>query len=123
MGRSGDGGIDGIINQDPLGLDAIYVQAKRWAEGNVGRPDIQRFIGALINTGASKGVFITTSSFTDPAEKAANESAGPKIVLVDGKQLVQLMIDHNLGISLGSLYQLKEVEVAYFTIDDAGEDD
>ena len=123
VGRSGDGGIDGIINQDPLGLDVIYIQAKQWADVKVGRPDIQRFSGALTGTGASKGVFITTSSFTDPAEKAANESAGPKIVLVDGKQLVQLMIDHHLGISLGSLYQLKEVDVAYFTIDDAGEDD
>ena len=123
VGRSGDGGIDGIINQDPLGLDAIYVQAKRWADGKVGRPDIQRFIGALAGTGASKGVFITTSSFTDPAEKAANERAGPKIVLIDGEQLVQLMIDHNLGIALGKIYQLKEVDVVYFTIDDAGEDD
>ena len=121
VGRSGDGGIDGIINQDPLGLDAIYVQAKRWTEGNVGRPEIQRFSGALTGTGASKGVFITTSSFTDPAEEAANESVWPKIVLVDGKQLVQLMIDHNLGISLGNLYQLKEVDVAYFTIDDTGD--
>ena len=121
VGRSGDGGIDGIINQDPLGLDAIYVQAKRWRKGNVGSPDIQRFIGALTNTGALKGVFITTSNFTENAEKAANKSAGPKIVLVDGKQLVQLMIDHHLGISLGSLYQLKEVDVAYFTIDDAGD--
>ena len=121
VGRSGDGGIDGIINQDPLGLEAIYIQAKRWAEGNVGRPDIQQFIGALTNTGALKGVFITTSSFTKPAKEAANESAGPKIVLVDGKKLVQLMLDHHLGISLGSLYQLKEVDVAYFTIDDAGD--
>ncbi|MYC75396.1 hypothetical protein F4X10_06455 [Candidatus Poribacteria bacterium] len=123
VGRSGDGGIDGIINQDPLGLDVIYIQAKRWRKGNVGSPDIQRFIGALTNTGALKGVFITTSSFTENAEAAANESAGPKIVLIDGKQLVQLMFDHNLGISLGSLYQLKEVDVAYFTIDGAGGDD
>lgn len=121
VGRSGDGGIDGIINQDPLGLDVIYIQAKQWTDGKVSRPDIQRFIGALTGTGASKGVFITTSSFTEPAKEAANESAGPKIVLVDGKQLVQLMIDHHLGISLGSLYQLKEVDVAYFTIDDAGD--
>ena len=123
VGRSGDGGIDGIINQDPLGLDAVYIQAKQWADGNVGRPDIQRFSGALTGTGARKGVFITTSDFTEPAKEAANESAGPKIVLIDGKQLVQLMIDHNLGISLGDFYQLKEVDLDYFTIDDAGEDD
>ena len=116
--RSGDGGIDGIVKEDKLGLDMIYVQAKRWAAGNVGRPDIQRFIGALINTGASKGVFITTSSFTEAAKEAANESVGPVIVLVDGNQLVQLMIDHDLGISLGKFYQLKEVDLNYFSIDD-----
>ena len=123
VGRSGDGGIDGIINQDKLGLDAIYVQAKRWEDGNVGSPDIDKFSGALTRQGASKGVFITTSSFTDPAKEAANESAGPKIVLIDGDQLVQLMIDHDIGVSAGDSYQLKEVDPDYFTIDDTGEND
>ena len=123
VGRSGDGGIDGIINQDRLGLDSIYVQAKRWGEGTVGSPDIDKFIGALAKQGAQKGVFITTSSFSDPANAAANGSAGPKVVLIDGKQLVQLMLDHNLGVSLGNFYQLKEVDLDYFAIDDAGEDD
>ena len=121
VGRSGDGGIDGIIKQDQLGLDAIYIQAKRLSDKNVGRPDIHRFSGALTSTGAIKGVFITTSSFTTAAKEAANESAGPKIVLIDGNRLVQLMINHNLGISLGHSYQLKEVDVAYFTTDDVGD--
>ena len=118
VGRSGDGGIDGIINQDQLGLDAIYIQAKRLTGKNVGRPDIQRFSGALTSTGAIKGVFITTSGFTAKAKEAANEGAGPKIVLIDGEQLVQLMIDNKVGISLGNFYQLKEVDMAYFTIGD-----
>lgn len=123
VGRSGDGGIDGIINQDPLGLDAIYVQAKQWENRRVRPSDIREFSGALTSTGALKGVFITTSDFTEKAKEAANESAGPKIVLIDGKQLVQLMIGHNVGISLGNFYQLKEVDMAYFTMDDAGEND
>ena len=117
-GGSGDGGIDGIIYQDPLGLDAVYVQAKRWAEGNVGSPDICNFIGALALKGASKGVFITTSRFSKPAKAAANESAGPKIVLIDGKKLTQLMINHDVGVSLGDSYQLKEVDLDYFAMDD-----
>ena len=117
-GGSGDGGIDGIIIEDPLGLDAVYVQAKQWDKGNVGRPDIDKFTGALIRTGASKGVFATTSGFTEGAQAAANEAAGPKIVLIDGKKLVQLMIDHDVGVSLGKPYQLKEVNLDYFAIDD-----
>ena len=122
VGRSGDGGIDGIINQDKLGLDSIYVQAKRWAEGSVGSPEIDKFSGALARKGASKGVFITTSSFTKKAKAAANESAGPKIILIDGKQLVQLMIDHELGVSSGNSYHLKEVDLDYFAIDNAVDD-
>ena len=76
VGRSGDGGIDGIINQDKLGLDRIYIQAKRWETGNVGRDDFDSFRGALTGKGANKGVFITTSGFTAAAKAAANESAG-----------------------------------------------
>ena len=117
-GGSGDGGIDGIIYQDPLRLDAIYVQAKRFKDANVHRPEIDKFIGALILKGASKGVFITTSSFTKGAKAAANESAGPQIVLIDGNQLVQLMINHDVGVSLGDSYQLKEVDLDYFAMDD-----
>ena len=118
VGRSGDGGIDGIIKEDKLGLDSIYIQAKRYTEGNVSAPDIKNFIGALVNRGASKGVFITTSSFTAPAKDAASVSAGPTIVLIDGDQLVQLMINHNVGITLGNSYQLKEVDLDYFAIGD-----
>lgn len=117
-GGSGDGGIDGIIYEDPLGLDAVYVQAKRFKDTNVGSPDIGNFIGALALKGASKGVFITTSSFSEPAKAAANERAGPKVVLIDGKGLVQLMIDHDVGVSLGNSYQLKEVDLDYFAMDD-----
>ena len=117
-GGGSDGGIDGIIIQDKLGLDAVYVQAKQWAEGTVGRPEIDKFIGALARTGASKGVFITTSRFSEPAKAAANESAGPKIALIDGEELMELMIDHDVGVSAGDFYQLKEVNLDYFAIDD-----
>lgn len=117
-GGSGDGGIDGIIYQDPLKLDAVYVQAKRFKDTTVGSPDIVNFTGALALKGASKGVFITTSRFTEGAKAAANEAAGPKIILIDGKKLVQLMIDHDVGVSLGDSYQLKEVDLDYFVIDD-----
>ena len=118
VGGPGDLGIDGIIIQDKLGLDAVYVQAKRLAEGIVGRPQIGQFIGDLATKGASKGVFITTSSFSEPAKAAANKSAGPKIALIDGKELVQLMIDHDVGVSKGDFYQLKEIDPDYFAIDD-----
>ncbi|RKU10890.1 hypothetical protein C6503_19315 [Candidatus Poribacteria bacterium] len=118
VGRSGDGGIDGIIKADPLGLDRIYVQAKRWGTENVGSPDINKFSGALAIKGASKGVLITTSSFTSDAQKAANQSVGPQIVLIDGDQLVQLMLDHDVGVTFGNSYQFKEVDLDYFAIDD-----
>ena len=117
-GGSGDRGIDGIIYQDPLRLDVVYVQAKRFKDTNVGSPDIVHFRGALAAKGASKGVFITTSSFSGEAQAAANEGAGPKVVLIDGEALVQLMIDHDVGVSLGDSYQLKEVDLDYFVIDD-----
>ena len=118
VGGPGDGGIDGIIIQDKLGLDAVYVQAKRWAEGPVSRSDIGQFIGDLTTKGASKGVFITTSRFAKSAKATANEGAGPKIALIDGEDLVQLMIDHDVGVSAGKFYQLKEVNLDYFAIDD-----
>ena len=124
VGRSGDGGIDGIIKEDKLGLDLIYVQAKRQKQRNKVRENTVRdFTGALDRKGARKGIFITTSDFTQPAKKFVEEVTFKRIILIDGKQLVQLMIDHNLGISLGNFYQLKEVDMTYFTMDDAGEDD
>ena len=112
VGRSRDGGIDGIINEDRLGLDAIYVQAKRWDEGNVGEPDVARFAGALARKGANKGVFITTSDFTRDAR--AYDAAGFKIILIDGNQLAQLMIDHGVGVSTTKTYEIKRVDSDYF---------
>ena len=112
VGRSRDGGIDGIINEDRLGLDAIYVQAKRWDEGNVGEPDVARFAGALARKGANKGVFITTSDFTRDAK--AYDAAGFKIILIDGKQLTEYMIDHDIGVSTTKTYEIKRVDSDYF---------
>lgn len=113
IGKSGDGGIDGIINEDKLGLDVIYIQAKRW-EGVVGRPEIQKFMGALAGNRARKGVFITTSSFTKEAHEYS-KSLDAKIVLVDGKQLAKLMIDYNVGVSKQEEYVIKKIDADYFT--------
>lgn len=112
VGKSGDEGIDGIIKEDRLGLDVIYIQAKRWND-TVGRPEIQRFIGALAGQGAKKGIFITTSSFSEKAREFAPKN-DTKIVLIDGEQLTQYMIDFNLGISIVSEYQIKEIDSDYF---------
>lgn len=111
VGRSGDGGIDGIINQDRLGLDVVYVQAKRW-KNNVGSPEISSFAGALAGKGANKGIFITTSDFTKSAKDY--DAAGFKIILIDGKRLAQLMIDHNVGVSTVKTYEIKRVDSDYF---------
>ncbi|MBU2505826.1 MAG: restriction endonuclease [Bacteroidetes bacterium] len=112
IGRSGDEGIDGIIKEDKLGLDVIYIQAKRW-EGVVGRPELQKFVGALAGQGAKKGIFITTSYFSKDAldYTPKNET---KIVLVDGEQLAQYMIDFDLAVSTVSTYQIKKVDLDYF---------
>ncbi len=113
IGRSGDGGIDGIIKEDRLGLDIVYVQAKRW-DGVVGRPEIQKFAGALQGQRARKGIFITTSTFSqDALEYAARIDS--KIVLIDGNTLAQLMIDHNVGVALLAAYELKRIDSDYFT--------
>lgn len=114
MGKSGDEGIDGTIKEDKLGLDIIYIQAKRWKPGNViGRPELQKFVGALAGQGAKKGIFITTSSFTKEALEYSprNET---KIVLIDGEQLAQLMIDYNLGCTPQQSYELKKIDSDYF---------
>jgi restriction system protein len=97
LGKSGDGGIDGIIKEDKLGLDIIYIQAKRW-DNVVGRPEIQKFAGALLGRKAKKGIFITTSGYTQEALDYA-QSLENKVVLIDGVRLAQLMIEHNLGVS------------------------
>lgn len=114
VGRSGDGGIDGIINQDRLGLDVVYVQAKRW-KNNVGAPEIAGFAGALAGKGANKGIFITTSDFTKAAKDY--DAAGFKIILIDGKRLAQLMIDHNVGVSTVKTYEIKRIDSDYFIED------
>ena len=114
IGKSGDEGIDGTIKEDKLGLDVIYIQAKRWQPNNVvGRPEIHKFIGALVGQGAKKGIFITTSSFTKDAIAfiPRNET---KIVLIDGMQLSQLMIDYNVGVTLQHLYEIKRIDNDYF---------
>jgi restriction system protein len=115
VGKSGDEGIDGIIKEDKLGLDIIYVQAKRW-EGSVGRPEIQKFVGALAGQGAKKGIFITTSRFTPDAKSYAprNET---KIVLIDGEHLAQLMIEYNLGVTTQTTYEIKRIDGDYFEQD------
>lgn len=112
LGKSGDGGIDGIINEDRLGLDVIYIQAKRW-DGVVGRPEIQKFAGALQGQRARKGVFITTSSFTKEAKEYAS-FIDTKIILIDGEQLSKLMAEHNVGVSVVGQYEVKKLDSDYF---------
>lgn len=112
--RSNDGGIDGIIKQDRLGLDTIYIQAKKWDESRpIHRPEIQKFAGALQGVRAKKGIFITTSSFSDGArEYVANIDS--KIVLLDGTELAQLMIDHGIGVTPHQTYEIKRLDSDYF---------
>lgn len=112
IGRSGDGGIDGIIKEDRLGLDLIYIQAKRW-ENTVGRPDVQKFAGALQGQRASKGIFITTSNYSRDALEYVNIIA-TKIILIDGDTLTALMVDHNVAVSITGTYELKKVDSDYF---------
>lgn len=113
LGRSGDEGIDGIIKEDPLGLDIIYLQAKRW-EGTVGRPEIQKFAGALQGQRARKGIFITTSTFSADALEYATR-IDTKIILIDGPRLTKLMFDHGVGVATASNYEVKRIDSDYFT--------
>lgn len=115
LGRGGDGGVDGVIREDKLGLDLIYVQAKRWAN-SVGRPDIQQFVGALNGQRASKGVFITTSAFSREAREYA-ESVNPRIILVDGRQLAELMLDHDVGVTVETTYPIRKIDLDYFGVE------
>ena len=108
----GDGGIDGIIKEDRLGLDVIYIQAKRW-ENPVGRPEIQKFAGALQGMRAKKGVFITTSDFTSEARDYVSR-IDSKIILMNGHQLAALMIEHNVGVSNAATYIVKRIDMDYF---------
>ncbi len=114
LGKSGDGGIDGIIQEDKLGLDMIYIQAKCWnTDKIVSRPEIDKFIGALARKGAKKGVFITTSSFARGVRESESKS-DMKIVLIDGNELADLMIDYNVGVSVSNIYEIKRVDSDYF---------
>ena len=120
LGRSGDEGVDGVIREDALGLDLIYVQAKKWAN-NVQRPDIQRFFGALHGQGATKGLFITTSDFSPQAREYA-DSVTPRVILVSGQQLAELMIDHGVGVTVEHAYEVKRLDLDYFASDEGAED-
>jgi len=112
IGQSGDGGIDGIIKEDRLGLDTIYLQAKRW-QGSVGRPEIQKFVGALQGQRARKGVFITSSSFTAEAIDYTSR-IDTKVVLIDGQLLANLMMDFDVGVSVSASYIVKRIDSDYF---------
>jgi restriction system protein len=113
VGKAGDGGIDGVVKEDPLGLDVIYLQAKRW-ENTVGRPEVQKFAGALQGQKARKGILITTSSFTKEARDFAS-FIDSKVVLIDGSQLTGLLIDHGVGVAPGEKYEIKKIDSDYFT--------
>jgi len=112
VGKSGDGGIDGVIKEDRLGLDTIFVQAKRW-EGNVGSKELQSFVGALASKKSKKGVFITTSDFTKAAFDYS-KSIDHNIVLIDGEKLANLMVEYNLGVSVQQTIELKHIDYDYF---------
>ncbi|GHT56963.1 hypothetical protein FACS1894109_07760 [Spirochaetia bacterium] len=114
IGKTNDEGIDGTIKEDKLGLDIIYIQAKRWKEGNiVGRPELQKFVGALAGQGAKKGIFITASSFSKEALEYAPKNE-TKIIMIDGIQLAELMIEYNVGVSNQQIYEIKKIDNDYF---------
>lgn len=119
LGRSGDEGIDGRINQDPLGLDQILVQAKRYDPDNtIGRPTIQAFVGSLAGQGVTKGVFITTSSFAEGAREYVQRGSNLKVVLIDGEMLIDLMIKHGIGARVAHKYEIHEVDQNFFDEDE-----
>lgn len=112
---TGDEGIDGIIREDKLGFNLIYIQAKRWDRNSaVGRPDIQKFVGALAGQGASKGLFITTAQFTKEAIEYANKQHTTKIILINGVALAELMIEYNVGVSIEATYSIKRLDSDFF---------
>jgi len=117
LGKTGDEGVDGVINQDVLGLQRIYVQAKRNSDGNtIGRPEIQKFVGALSGLGASGGVFITTSRFSSEAKEYVSKNMTQKIVLIDGYELGQLMVKYGIGVQVTNTYEIVEVDEDLFEI-------
>lgn len=114
IGKSGDGGIDGVVNEDKLGLDAVYIQAKRYALDNtVGRPALQAFIGSMTGESATKGVFVTTSSFSREAQDYVRR-VQQRVVLIDGARLARLMIDHGVGVRVDKTYVLRSIDANFF---------
>ncbi|ANH60735.1 restriction endonuclease [Dokdonia donghaensis] len=113
-GKTGDDGIDGIISQDRLGLENVYIQAKRFTNNSVGSPEIRNFIGSLALQGVTKGVFLTTSRFSSSAIQTASDSKQQKIVLIDGKELTELAIEYNLGVQIAETINIKKIDLDYF---------
>jgi len=113
VARGADGGVDGVVNQDHLGLDRIYIQAKRW-EGSVGRPVIQGFVGALAGVGASKGVIMTTSTFAQPAQEYVKTLTDRRIILVDGQRMSELMVKHGIGVSIKQTFLIQRMDEDFF---------
>jgi restriction system protein len=115
LGRTGDGGVDGVIREDRLGLDRVYLQAKRYKPGNpVGSEAVHAFIGALVGRGSQKGVLITTSTFTKAALEAAHQTGGLRLVLIDGEALTKLMIQFNVGVRIARTVEIKRIDFEYF---------
>lgn len=115
VGGPGDEGVDGVIHQDTLGLQRIYVQAKRYkADSTIGRPDIQKFVGALSGLGANGGVFITTSTFSSDAREYANKNLSARIILIDGNEFGQLMVKHGIGVQKRRTYSIVDIDEDYF---------
>jgi len=113
LGRSGDGGVDGVINEDKLGLDRVYVQAKRYADTTIGRPDVQAFVGSLVGHGATKGVFVTTSSFSAQARDYVRH-LNQRVILIDGDRLTDLMIEYGVGVRINRQIAFKRVDEDFF---------
>ena len=120
IGKSGDGGVDGVIKEDKLGLDLLYIQAKRWDSATVGRPEVQKFVGALHGKRAKKGIFLATSAFTKEARDYV-EGLETKVILIDGTQLAELMFDYGVGVSTDSTYLVKRIDLDFFEDDSTGE--
>lgn len=115
IGQTGDEGIDGIIREDKLGFSSIYIQAKRWSvDTTIGRPEIQKFVGALAGQGAQKGLFITTAQFSKEARNYVGKQSATKVVLVDGEKLARLMIENDVGVSTQSIYRIKKIDSDFF---------
>ena len=117
LGQSGDGGVDGVINQDRLGLDQIYIQAKRYKpDTSIGRPDIQSFVGAVTGRRATRGIFITTSRFSKDARHYAVSLSTPRIILIDGSELANLMLEHEIGVTVQRNYKVYEIDSNFFEV-------